>query len=219
MTGISIAIDGPAGAGKSTVSKALAAATGFALLDTGAMYRAATWLCIQQSALGNKQMIAKVISDHAVEINIDRGKTLAFVDGNEITEFLRDKEITAAVSEVAAVKEVRDWAVKVQRTVVENELTQGNGIVLEGRDIGTTVLPNATFKFFLTASDEKRAQRRALEVSAAPEVILGEIIKRDELDSSRAISPLRQAEDAILIDASDMTVDQVVQKILEIVGH
>jgi cytidylate kinase len=214
MSGFSIAIDGPAGAGKSSVSKQLALKAGFALLDTGAMYRAITVLCLQKNAVFEPTEVAKHLRSHDIEIHIEDRITRAFIDGQDVTEKLRSKEVTANVSFVAAIPDVRDWAVNVQRNVVSEELSNGRGIILEGRDIGSVVLPNADIKFFLTASDEVRAMRRAAEIGAAPETILSEIQQRDALDSQREISPLIQAHDAILIDASTMTIDEVVEFML-----
>jgi cytidylate kinase len=214
MSGFSIAIDGPAGAGKSSVSKQLALKAGFALLDTGAMYRAITVLCLQKNAVFEPTEVAKHLRSHDIEIHIEDRITRAFIDGQDVTEKLRSKEVTANVSFVAAIPDVRAWAVNVQRNVVSEELSNGRGIILEGRDIGSVVLPNADIKFFLTASDEVRAMRRAAEIGAAPETILSEIQQRDALDSQREISPLIQAHDAILIDASTMTIDEVVEFML-----
>ena len=216
MSALAIAIDGPAGAGKSTVSKELARRTGYSLLDTGAMYRAVTVACMKLNLINDDAAIAQCVTSHNIEIRIDSGLTFAFVDGEDVTASLRLKEVTALVSRIAAVKAVRDWAVNVQRNVVDEEVSSNRGIILEGRDIGTTVLPNADCKFFLTASDEKRAERRAAEVSAPAETILAEIKQRDALDSEREISPLRMADDAVLIDATDLTVDEVINIMLQV---
>lgn len=218
MSGISVAIDGPAGAGKSTVSKLLAQKTGFALLDTGAMYRAVTFAWLQNSVSHNLDDVAQILANHQLVVSVQNSKTHIVLDGEVLVDQLRSRTTTAHVSEIAALKSVRDWAVTIQRKVVENETGNDRGIILEGRDIGTTVLPNATFKFFLTASDETRAQRRGLEVGVDPDVILKELQDRDAKDSGRDVSPLRKADDAVLIDASHLTAEQVVQTMIEVMS-
>ena len=215
MPNMSVAIDGPAGAGKSSVSKALAKATGFSLLDTGAMYRAVTVAWLSDLSTDPSSTIDAVVTKHQISIALDSGTTKAHLDGVDITDQLRRREVTANVSEVAASATIRKWAVQIQRSLVEGENAQNRGVILEGRDIGTTVLPNASHKFFLTASEEVRAQRRAHEISANPNEILEELRNRDEKDSSRSVSPLRIADDAIVIDASSLGIDDVVQIMLK----
>ena len=215
MPNMSVAIDGPAGAGKSSVSKALAKATGFSLLDTGAMYRAVTVAWLSDLSTDPSSTIDAVVTKHQISIALDSGTTKAHLDGVDITDQLRRREVTANVSEVAASATIRKWAVQIQRSLVEGENAQNRGVILEGRDIGTTVLPNASHKFFLTASEEVRAQRRAHEISANPNEIIEELRNRDEKDSSRSVSPLRIADDAIVIDASSLGIDDVVQIMLK----
>ena len=215
MPNMSVAIDGPAGAGKSSVSKALAKATGFSLLDTGAMYRAVTVAWLSDLSTDPSSTIDAVVTKHQISIALDSGTTKAHLDGVDITDQLRRREVTANVSEVAASATIRKWAVQIQRSLVEGEDAQNRGVILEGRDIGTTVLPNASHKFFLTASEEVRAQRRAHEISANPNEILEELRNRDGKDSSRSVSPLRIADDAIVIDASSLGIDDVVQIMLK----
>ena len=205
---ISVAIDGPAGAGKSTVSRMLSSKTGFELLDTGAMYRTFAWLDLQNN-YGTK--LSERIADHEIEFDMSSGKMRVECDGIDISSEIRSSEVTSHVSVVAADFEVRKIAVKQQQNFVKHELLEGKSVILEGRDIGTTVLPDASIKFFLTANPEKRAERRALEVGGDVESIASAIAKRDQLDSSRDVSPLVQANDAVLIDASDLSAEQVVE--------
>lgn len=208
--GISVAIDGPAGAGKSTVSKALAARTGFQLLDTGAMYRAYAWAWLQDKAQNEAVSIADSAGNHVVKVMYIDGRTAVTCDGQDISEAIRLADVTAAVSEVSAVPDVRERAVAMQQAAVVRELESGRGVILEGRDIGTTVLPQATLKFFLTADPRARAERRALEIGADTETIVESIMARDAADTTRAASPLRKADDAVEIDATHLSADQVV---------
>lgn len=204
---ISVAIDGPAGAGKSTVSRLLARETNFELLDTGAMYRAFTWLDLEKNY---QSKLAEYISQHVFEFDMSGGVMRVECDGKDISEDIRSTEVTDHVSKVAADPAVREIAVAKQRAFIRHELMEGKSVILEGRDIGTTVLPDASIKFFLTASPERRAERRASEVGGEVLEIAEAIAKRDRLDSSREVSPLIQAEDAIVIDASDMSAIEVV---------
>ena len=211
---MSVAIDGPAGAGKSTVSKRLAKETGFELLDTGAMYRAYAWLDLQHHY---GQQLATNISQHVFEFDMSTGSMVVACDDQDITSAIRSAEVTAHVSNVAANPDVREIAVGQQRAFIEHELIEGKSVILEGRDIGTTVLPNASIKFFLTASPQERAKRRAAEVGGDVEEIAKAIEQRDFIDSSRQVSPLVQADDAILIDASDKSIDEVVETMKQLI--
>lgn len=202
----SVAIDGPAGAGKSTVSRLLAEKTGFQFLDTGAMYRAFTWLDIKNSygsALANR------IRSHNFNFDMTSGSMEVECDGVDITTAIRSAEVTSQVSRVASNPDVRRIAVEFQKEFVEHELRNERSVILEGRDIGTVVIPNANLKFFLTADSQRRAERRALEVGGDVDEIAKSIKTRDELDSNREASPLIQAPDAILIDASNLNAEQV----------
>ena len=205
---ISVAIDGPAGAGKSTVSRLLAEAMQFEILDTGAMYRAFAWLDLQKNYGPN---LSSKISDHVFDFDMSSGKMIVECDGVDITNAIRTVEVTGHVSKVAADGDVRKIAVANQQSFVTHELLEGKSVILEGRDIGTTVLPDASIKFFLTADPKRRAERRALEVGGQVEEIASAIEIRDQQDSSREVSPLIQASDAILIDASDLDPMQVVE--------
>lgn len=217
MKKIVVAIDGPAGAGKSTIAKLVGEKLGYAYIDTGAMYRSVTWKFLGTGQSFDEKFIGdlahQMLIDFKPEANINR----VFVDGTEVTDAIRTPEVTASVSKVAAIGSVREAMVDQQRRMGEV-----GGIIMDGRDIGTVVFPNAQLKIFLTASVEERASRRYKENIAKGqacdlEQLKQEIAARDKADSEREISPLKQAEDAILLDSSDMTIDQVVQTILKMV--
>lgn len=209
-----IAIDGPAGAGKSTVSKLLAAKLGFELLDTGAMYRTFAWLLLESKQI-DKSLWPQIVNNHQIETSWAQGKFRVMVDGMDISQNIRSAEVTNFVSEVSAVPDLRSLAVLAQRKYVEDAIADGRGVVIEGRDIGTTVLPDARVKFFLTADATARANRRALETGRTAAVVLEEVNARDTADSERAISPLRQAEDAILVDSTFMDAETVVDFMIQ----
>lgn len=212
--GIAIAIDGPAGAGKSTVSSLLATKTGFQLLDTGAMYRALTWAWLNDARTQPDILPIHSAQSHVFSFEVRDGLTHVTSDSQEITQAIRSAEVTNNVSFVAAIPEIREIAVDLQRQYVDKNIKTGVGIIVEGRDIGSTVLPNADLKFFLTADAHQRAIRRALELGRDPKAVIDEINNRDEADSSREVSPLRVPEDAIVIDATHLTVDQVIEQML-----
>lgn len=206
MRKLSIAIDGPAGAGKSSVSKILAARLGYAYLDTGAMYRAVTYEALKQGLTADEDIISMT---RKIDMEVKPGKSTmhVIVNGEDVTDFLRTPEVSSHVSAVSAIGEVREAMVDIQRKQAEK-----GGIVLDGRDIGTTVLPKADVKIFLTASVHTRALRRFEEMKAAhPEMTLkdveADVAKRDYMDSHRKISPLKQAADAILLDNGELTLE------------
>lgn len=211
---VSVAIDGPAGAGKSTVSKLLATEAGFALLDTGAMYRAFTWAWLNDLATNPAISIRESAEAHHIKVSFIDGVTTVLCDGRDISADIRGPEVTSHVSQVAAEASVRQLAVAQQRELVTDSLRTWPGVVLEGRDIGTTVLPDATVKFFLTADPKARAQRRALEIAGDESAVLEALMQRDNADSQRDVSPLRAADDAIVIDATNLTPIQVVAEML-----
>jgi pantoate ligase/cytidylate kinase len=216
-----IAIDGPAGAGKSTVTRQVADRLGLLYLDTGAMYRAIAWL-VQQSGLDpqDEPQIAELVSQAQLELIARPAPQLTGVtlNGRDISEAIRTPEITALVSAIAAQKAVREVLVRTQRCLGEK-----GGLVAEGRDIGTQVFPDAEVKIFLTASVEERARRRLHDFQAqgqiqfSLEALQQEIARRDEMDSNREISPLRQAEDAIFLITDGLTIEAVITQILAIV--
>jgi cytidylate kinase len=206
-----IAIDGPAGAGKSTVGRALAARLHVEYLDTGAMYRAMTFAALQRGvAEGDLAEVAAMAP--TVSIEIDDGKVM--VDGVDATKAIRGREVTEAVSQIAANPDVR--AVLVQRQ--RDWIAERGGGVVEGRDIGSVVFPDAKLKLFVTASPRVRAERRVREIGGRVEDIEAAIIARDRKDSTRTHSPLTEADDAVVVDTTGMTVDEVVDHILSLLS-
>ncbi|HEY9733822.1 MAG TPA: (d)CMP kinase [Drouetiella sp.] len=216
---LQIAIDGPAGAGKSTVAKRIADILEYLYIDTGAMYRAATCLVVKQGInLDDQAAITEAVSNSKIELRPGHHeeKILVFVNGVEVTREIRSREITKLVSKLASIGAVRDKLVEQQR-----HLAMSGGVVLDGRDIGTVVLPDANVKIFLTASPSVRANRRFIELQDAGEspdfdTLLKDIIERDQMDTNREIAPLRMADDAILILSDKMSVDEVVANIIKL---
>jgi cytidylate kinase len=205
-----IAIDGPAGSGKSTVAKRVAARLGLPYLDTGAMYRSVAFACIQR---GIDPDDADVVARLARDVEIDVGDKV-LVDGVDATIEIRGPEVTRAVSAVAANADVRRELVMRQREWGD---AHGGGVV-EGRDIGSVVFPNADVKVYLTASDEERARRRAKEVTDLDyDQVAADIARRDHVDSTRAASPLAVADDAVQIDTTGRTIDDIVDEIMRLV--
>ncbi len=215
MKKLSIAIDGPAGAGKSSVSKLLAARLGYAYLDTGAMYRAVTYKAMEKGLTGEEE-IAAMAAALDMEVTPGQDAMHVIVDGEDVTAHLRTPEVSARVSAVSAIGGVRTAMVDIQRKQAKK-----GGIVLDGRDIGTVVLPDADVKIFLTASVHTRALRRFKEMEAAhPEMTLedveADVAKRDYMDSHREISPLCQAADAVLLDNGNMTLEGTAEAMISI---
>lgn len=216
-----VAIDGPAGAGKSTISRMLADRCGCTYLDTGAMYRTVTLLAMEQgiepSAAGELGLLSRNL-----EIGFQPGPggvPRVFAGCREVTEEIRSQEVTRGVSEVSAHADVREAMVEKQRVCA----SAGN-VVVDGRDIGTVVFPAAEVKIFLTASVVERARRRRLElegkgVTVSQQQMEEEIAARDDYDSNREVAPLRAADDAIIVDTTEMNIDQVVERVAEIVDH
>ena len=214
-----IAVDGPAGTGKSSVSRGLARSLEARYLDTGAMYRIVTLAVVRAGVdLTDTLAIEAAAADVPLSVGYDPDEDRAYLDAEDVSGEIRGDEVTKAVSAVSAVPAVRARLVGLQR-----ELAKGPGsVVVEGRDIGTVVLPNADVKIFLTASAEERARRRHDQNVAAGlpsdyEAVLVDVKRRDHLDSTRAVSPLRAADDALVVDTSDMTEPQVVAHLLELV--
>jgi len=210
-----VAIDGPAGAGKSTVAKLAAKELGYTYIDTGAMYRAVAWKTLAQKTAVTDALILDVVKDIDVRLSYDGGVTHVFVDGQEITGEIRTPEVSHIVSQVAALGPVREKMVDLQR-----KMATDGGVLMDGRDIATHVLPDADVKIFLTASIEERAQRRWKEMKEkgydmSLTDLQKDIAARDKADSEREISPLVQAEDATLLDTTGLTIDEVVARILE----
>lgn len=211
---ISIAIDGPAAAGKSTIAKIVAESLGYAYIDTGAMYRALTWKAQQQQIdVTDEALLADLLRSITIELKPSPKGQLVYVDGEEVTDVIRTSEVTNAVSQVATHESVRERMVELQRTIGET-----GAVVMDGRDIGTAVLPFAQLKIFMTASVEERAERRYAEnksrgIETPLDELKKEIRKRDQLDTEREHSPLVQAEDALLIDTTGRTIEEVAREI------
>jgi len=217
MPYFSIAIDGPAGAGKSTIAKRIAKRLGFIYVDTGAMYRAmALYFLRKNIAADDFENIEKSCDKINITIEYRDGEQIVLLNGENVNGLIRTEEVGNMASAVSVNKSVRLKLVELQR-----KLAQNNNVIMDGRDIGTYVLPNADLKIYLTASSRVRAQRRFGElkekgINADIEMIEKDIIERDRRDMNRDFAPLRQAEDAILLDTSDMTIDEVVQKVIEL---
>ncbi len=214
MNKITIAIDGHSSCGKSTMAKDLAREIGYVYIDTGAMYRAVTLFCLQNGLIKDEKVDTEGLRKHMNEISITfllnptTGKPDTYLNGICVEDKIRTLEVSSKVSYVAALDFVREAMVDLQRLMGE-----AKGVIMDGRDIGTVVFPNAELKIFVTASDEIRAQRRYDELTAKGEKcnmedILVNIRERDRIDSTRAVSPLRKADDAIILDNSNMSIEE-----------
>jgi cytidylate kinase len=211
-----IAVDGPSGSGKSSISKESATRLGFNFLDTGAMYRSLTWFCVSNNLREEDLIVEKILNqDFELEISIDPQKEQVRVNGVEVTNIIREDAITSQVSVFAAMPGIRRFLVAKQRELVD---ASDSGIIVEGRDIGSVVLPNANFKIFITANDDVRAKRRARQIDSNENDVLVAQRKRDLLDSSRKVSPLVIPEGAVILDNSDLDFEQSVNKLIEIVS-
>jgi cytidylate kinase len=215
-----IAIDGPAGSGKTTTAKLVAQRLGFYYIDTGAIYRALTLKVLRAKVPPTDQArVADLARNTRIDVQFRDGDMRVFVDGEDVTECLRGPEISRAISDVSANPTAREMGVSLQR-----KLGQQGGVVVEGRDIGTVVFPDAEFKFFLTADPQERARRRLRELQAAGvsttlAEVEADIRRRDERDASRALAPLRKAEDAIVLDTTHLSVEEQVEAIVEMVRN
>lgn len=213
--GYNIAIDGPAGAGKSTIAKLVAKEKGYIYVDTGAMYRGLSIYFLDQNLReGDTEAIIDACESVDVTISYEDGKQQVFVNGENVTGRLRQEAVGNMASKVSAIPQVREALLELQRN-----LAKTSDVIMDGRDIGTCILPNADLKIYLTASAYTRAKRRYEElqekgVSCDLKEIEEDIKERDYRDMTRKVSPLKQAEDAILVDSSDMTIDEVVEKII-----
>lgn len=214
-----VAIDGPGGAGKSTIAKAVAKELGWIYVDTGAMYRA-VGLSALKRGLSIRQQQAEVeamVPSLDIQLRFSEGCQRIFLDGEDVSEAIRTPEVSLAASDVSAISKVREALLERQRQLAETE-----NVVMDGRDIGTVVLPHARVKLFLTASAEERARRRHRELAAKGEEVpfeqvLADLCYRDKQDSTRAAAPLRMAEDAVLVDTTGLSLEQSTAKVLELI--
>ena len=212
-----IAIDGPAGAGKSTIARRVAKELSFIYVDTGAMYRAmALYLLRREVNRDDTEQIGNICQDADISIEYQNGEQIVLLNGENVNSYLRTEEVGNMASVSSAVPRVREKLLSLQR-----KLAKDMSVVMDGRDIGTTILPDADVKIYLTASSLTRARRRYLELQEKGTVcnlddIQKDIEERDQRDMNREISPLRQAKDAVLVDSSDLTIQQVVDRILQI---
>ncbi|MBN1300036.1 MAG: (d)CMP kinase [Melioribacteraceae bacterium] len=217
MSKIIVAIDGPAASGKSTAAKELANRLGYVYMDTGAMYRAITYLAQKNGIADVTDKVIEMTRGLDIVLNFENGLTRVFVGNEEVTEFIRTPEVSAKVSEISRIPEVRTELVKTQRRMADRK-----SIVAEGRDITTVVFPNADVKIFMTADLDVRSDRRYKEfIEKGMNVTLPDVkenlSKRDEIDSHRQVSPLKKAEDAIELDTTDLTVEEELQKITALI--
>lgn len=217
MKNIQIAIDGPAGAGKSTIAKIVAEALGFTYIDTGAMYRAVTYKAMQQNIhLDDEPKLAEMLASSTIELKPSSEGQLVFLDGKNVSAEIRSNEVTSSVSQVAAHAKIRELLVSQQQKLADN-----GGVVMDGRDIATHVLKNAELKVFMSATVEERARRRFIDnqkrgIESSVEKLQEEIALRDKMDSEREASPLIQAEDAIFLDTTALSIDEAAQAILKL---
>lgn len=213
-----IAIDGPAGAGKSSIAKEAAKQLGFIYVDTGALYRTVALNAIRQGAdLNDPDAVVGTLNGADISLAFENGSQKVLLNGEDVSSEIRTEEISAGASKVSAIPKVREFLFDLQKNIAAN-----NNCLMDGRDIGTVVLPNADLKVFLTAAPEERARRRYqqnldLGMDADYDKILEEVNQRDYQDTHREIAPLRQADDAVLLDTTDLNFDEVVDKLLKLV--
>jgi cytidylate kinase len=215
-SGVVVAIDGPAGSGKSTVARLLAARLGFRFLDSGALYRSLTWKALRAGTdPADGPGCARLLDGSRIELEDAGGSHRALLDGEDVSLPIRGPAVTAAVSQVAAHAEVRERMVPRQRAYAARARADGcGGVVAEGRDMGTVIFPDAAVKFFLDASAEERARRRALQSGEPEDAVRDALAARDHRDSTREIAPLRIAADAVLVDTTGRSVEQVLDLLL-----
>lgn len=216
--GLIIAIDGPAGSGKSTSAKLIAKKLGYLYIDTGAMYRAITFHALENESIGDESRIVELARNCKIELNYLDGEVIVLLNGRNISDEIRSAVVNSHVSDVSKISNVRKLLVEKQREIG----AKGSGVVMEGRDIGTVVFPNADVKIFLTAALDTRADRRANEYIEKGSNVLVDDIKnnlsnRDKIDSSRNDSPLIKASDAIEVDTTNVTIDEQVDLILDVI--
>ncbi len=215
---ISVAIDGPAGAGKSTIAKKVSAELGFIYVDTGAVYRAVALACIESGTeIGNTEAVEALLPSLDISIVFLNGEQHILLGDKDVSDAIRSENVSMATSRVSAIPAVRQFLLDLQRDFAKHD-----NVIMDGRDIGTVVLPNAQVKIFLTASPEIRAKRRVLQLKEKGieedyEKVLYDIIHRDYNDTHRETAPLKAAENAVIVDTSEMTFDEAAQKIMEII--
>lgn len=215
---IAVAIDGPAGAGKSTIAKRVSSELGFVYVDTGAIYRAVGLACIKKGIdEGDSNAVERLLKDIDISIVFLNGEQHILLNDVDVSEEIRTETVSMAASTVSAIPEVRKFLLDLQRNFAKRD-----NVIMDGRDIGTVVLPNAQVKIYLTASPEIRAKRRVLQLAEKGEdadyaTVLTDIVKRDYNDSNREIAPLKPAENAVIIDTSDITLEESVKRITEII--
>ena len=212
-----VAIDGPAGAGKSTIAKAAAKELGFIYVDTGALYRAIAYNAVTKGVIDDTQKIIDMLTDTNVELKYVDGVQAVYLNGDDVSAYIRTPEISMGASKVSAIPQVREFLLNLQR-----DIAQKNNVIMDGRDIATVVLPNADVKIFLFASPECRAQRRYKELmekgeDVTLEDVLADVNQRDYQDSHREIAPLKPSEDSVMADTSKLTLEQSIQLIINII--
>lgn len=213
-----VAIDGPAGSGKGTITKLVGGKMGLVNIDTGAMFRCVTLAMLNENIkINEEEKIAKLLNNIHIDLKQENEKQIVMLNEKDVTLEIRSNEVNRFVSPVSTIKIVRDNLLNLQRKMAE-----GKNVIMEGRDIGTTVFPNANVKIYLDATPEERARRRLKQnlkqgIKSSYEEILDSVKSRDKIDSERKIAPLRKAEDAVYVDSSNMTIDEVVEKICEII--
>ena len=212
-----VAIDGPAGAGKSTIAKAAAKELGFIYVDTGALYRAIAYNAVTKGVIDDTQKIIDMLTDTNVELKYVDGVQAVYLNGDDVSAYIRTPEISMGASKVSAIPQVREFLLNLQR-----DIAQKNNVIMDGRDIATVVLPNANVKIFLFASPECRAQRRYKELmekgeDVTLEDVLADVNQRDYQDSHREIAPLKPSEDSVMADTSKLTLEESIQLIINII--
>ncbi|WP_397547675.1 (d)CMP kinase [Rhodothermus marinus] len=217
-----IAIDGPAGAGKSTTARRVAERLGYPYLDTGAMYRALALALLRQDPTLDPERAREALARVQLRVAWDNGRLRVFLDSEDVTEAIRTPEVSQAASRISAWPEVRARLLEEQRRIGRAWEQQYGGVVLDGRDIGTVVFPEAEVKVFLVADPEERARRRQRELAERGqevplEQVLAEILQRDAQDQQRAVAPLRKADDAVELDTTSLSIDEQVQRVYELV--
>lgn len=216
--GFIVAIDGPAGAGKGTITKLVGEKKNLIYIDTGALYRCVTLYMIRNKiSLNETDKIKEILNKINIELKKENNEDLVFLNGEDVTKLIREKEVNEFVSQVSHIIEVRENITNLSRKIAE-----GKNVIMEGRDIGTNVFPNADVKIYLDATPEERARRRMKQnqekgIDIPFEEILKNIIFRDNNDITSTVAPLKQAEDAVYIDSSDITIGEVVEKVIEII--